>query len=205
MRDLCRQEGLKGLHLIACVGDAARARAAAEDGYDAVTAYNWPGLGKTDEGMYASFAGLLEGYRRHWSEVAAQSPIPLAPLPVSGGWDSRPWHGENNLIRFGRTPELFKQHLLDARKFLESRDSHGSGKSILIEAWNEWGEGSYIEPQQEFGFGYLDAIRDVFSSGERNHQDVTPADVNLGPYGVPEPEPMRTSWDFGTAHRAGLP
>ena len=56
--------------------------------------------------MYAPFEALLGAYRRHWSDMVEQSPIPLSPLPVSGGWDSRPWHGENNLIRFGRTPDL---------------------------------------------------------------------------------------------------
>ncbi|MGC8639810.1 MAG: glycoside hydrolase family 99-like domain-containing protein [Isosphaeraceae bacterium] len=196
MRDLCRKEGLKGLHLIACVGDSGGAREAAREGYDAVTAYNWPGLAMAGTGLKAPFATLLEGYRRHWTDLVEQSPIPLSPLPLSGGWDSRPWHGENNLIRFGRTPALFKQHLKDARKFLEARSGTANGrKSVLIEAWNEWGEGSYIEPHREFGFGYLDAIRDVFTSGGA-HQDVTPADVNLGPYDVAEPPPSRISWDF---------
>jgi Glycosyltransferase WbsX len=196
MRALCRQEGLAGLHLIACVGDAGGARQAAEEGYDAVTAYNWPGLEMTGKGMYAPFEALLGAYRRHWSDLGEQSPIPLAPLPVSGGWDSRPWHGENHLIRFGRTPALFKRHLVDARTFLEASGSKGGEKSVLIEAWNEWGEGSYIEPHREFGFGYLDAIRDVFTAGPGAHQDVTPADVGLGPYDVPEPPPTRTAWDF---------
>ena len=149
--------------------------------------------------MYAPFETLVEGYRRQWSHLVEQSPVPLSPLPVTGGWDSRPWHGENELIRFGRTPVLFKQHLIDARKFLEERrTSPGAGKSVIIEAWNEWGEGSYIEPHQEFGFGYLDAIRDVFTAASKSHQDITPADVNLGPYDVPEQRRSRTSWDFTT-------
>ena len=81
-----------------------------------------------------------------------------------------------------------------------------ANKSVLIEAWNEWGEGSYIEPHREFGFGYLDAIRDVFTASPGAHQDVTPADVELGPYDVPEPPPTRTDWDFADRSRkAGLP
>ena len=107
------------------------------------------------------------------------------------------WHGENNLVRYGRTPELFKRHLLDAKNLLASIPPRpGSPPMILVEAWNEWGEGSYIEPHQEFGFGYLDAIREVFTDAPQAHDDVTPADAGLGPYDVPPAPPARTAWDF---------
>lgn len=197
MRAECQRAGLRGLYLIACVGDAGGARRAAQEGYDAVTAYTWPHLGMTGEGMFAPFETLVPGYRRQWEHLFAESPIPLTPLPVCGGWDSRPWHGENNLVRFGRTPELFKRHLLDAKQVIETRISKlETRKAVLVEAWNEWGEGSYIEPHSEFGFGYLDAIRDVFTDATKAHDDATPADVGLGPYDVPSLPPAKTSWEF---------
>jgi hypothetical protein len=178
----------------------------------------------TGGSRYAPFETLLDGYRRQWEHIHEQSPIPLCPLPVCGGWDSRPWHGDNNLVRFGRTPELFRRHLLDARKFLEARQAiaprgkdevhespsleesttirgtRGARPSnpaglVLIEAWNEWGEGSYIEPHKEFGFGYLDAIRSVFTDASAAHDDLTPADVGLGPYDVPA-QTFQAAWDF---------
>ena len=190
MRAECVRAGLKGLHLVACVGDAGGARHAAQEGYDAVTAYNWPGLGMTGEGKYAPYETLVPAYLRHWEHIIEQGTIPLSPLPICGGWDSRPWHGENNLIRYGRTPELFAKHLRDAKQLLQS------GNMILVEAWNEWGEGSYIEPHQEFGFGYLDAIREVFTDAPKAHDDVTPADAGLGPYDVTSTPPAQTAWDF---------
>lgn len=196
MRAECRQAGLKGLRLIACVGDLGGARQAAQEGYDAVTAYNWPHLGMSGQGNWAPFAALIDGYHRQWEHLRQHSPVPLWPVPVSGGWDSRPWHGEANLVRFGRTPALFRQHLLAAKQFLaQTAPGPFPNNWLLIEAWNEWGEGSYIEPHQEFGFGYLDAIRDVFTSAAEPHIDLTPADVGLGPYDVP-PQPVRTSWEF---------
>lgn len=196
MRAECQRAGLKGLYLLACVGDAGQARQAATEGYDAVTAYNWPGLGMSGDSNYAPFATLLEGYRRNWEHILAQAPIPLL-LPVNGGWDSRPWHGDNNLVRFGRTPELFKRHLLDAKQLLRTSTLKSQiSNLVLIEAWNEWGEGSYIQPHNEFGFGYLDAIREVFTDAPKMHADLTPADVGLGPYDVPPQEFSRTVWDF---------
>jgi hypothetical protein len=196
MREECRRAGLPGLYLLACVGDAGEARRAATEGYDAITAYNWAGLGMTGSGLYAPFATLVDGYHRQWGQLSEQCPLPLV-VPLSGGWDSRPWHGENNLVRYGRTPELFRQHLVAAKRFLEARPrTNAAPDVVLIEAWNEWGEGSYIEPHQEHGFGYLDAIREVFTTAPNDHLDIVPADVGLGPYEVPSDPPGRHAWSF---------
>jgi glycerophosphoryl diester phosphodiesterase len=196
MREECVKAGLRGLYIIACVDGAGSAIAASLQGYDAVTAYNWPALGMDPSTGRAPFDGLVDAYRRNWEDIAARSPIPLL-LPISGGWDSRPWHGEGALVRYGRTPENFKRHLQDARHMLD--DERFKGKllpMVLIEAWNEWGEGSYIEPHAEFGFYYLDAIRDVFTEARKEHIDLTPSDVGLGPYDVPLSDLYKTAWDF---------
>lgn len=196
MREECRRAGLGGLYLLACVADAGEARVAAEEGYDAITAYNWAGLGRSGSSLFAPFATLIEGYHQQWKQLRETSALPLL-LPVSGGWDSRPWHGQNNLVRYGRTPELFRDHLVEARRFLEAQPARSAvERFVLVEAWNEWGEGSYIEPHQEFGFGYLDAIRDVFTGAPREHLDLVPADVGLGPYDVAMDSPGRTAWTF---------
>ncbi len=36
---------------------------------------------------------------------------------------------------------------------------------VTINSWNTWSEGSYLEPHQEFGYGYLEAIKKVFVEG----------------------------------------
>ncbi len=196
MREECRRAGLKGLYLTACVSDAGVARLAAAQGYDAVTAYTWPGSGMVGEGMFAPFETLVPAYRRKWENLATESPIPLAPVLVCGGWDSRPWHGDQGLVRFGRTPDLFKQHLREARAFLETSPAGCKlPKMMLVEAWNEWCEGSYIEPHQQFGFEYLDAIRNVLTDAPKAHAETTPADVDRGPYAVAA-YPTNTSWAF---------
>lgn len=189
MRGECVRAGLPGLYLLARVNDAAQARLAATEGYDAVTSYNWPHLGVPAGEMRAPYATVLEGYRRQWQHILATADIPLVP-PVCGGWDSRPWLGENNFIRFGRTPALFEQHLRDARALLDNHPAHARLRNMLIiEAWNEWGEGSYIEPHTEYGFGYLDAVRRALTSAPEPHEDVAPVDVGRGPYNVPDLPP----------------
>ena len=69
----------------------------------------------------------------------------------------------------------------------------------IVEAWNEWGEGSYIGPHSEYGFEYLEAIRKVFAPDSPQPLPVTPRDIGLGPYDVHRPEAdasPKTAWDF---------
>jgi hypothetical protein len=196
MRSECVRAGLKGLYLVACVADAAQARAAATAGFDGVTGYTWPHLGVPAGEFRAAYATILEGYRRNWEHILDTADISLLP-PVCGGWDSRPWHGENNFIRFDRTPELFRQHLRDARHFLESQSGSSRLRSILIvEAWNEWGEGAYIEPHREHGFGYLDAIRESLTDEQGNHVDLAPIDLSRPALEVARQDNYQTSWEF---------
>jgi len=42
-------------------------------------------------------------------------------------------------------------------------DARGGPKVLNVNAWNEWTEGSYLEPDTVHGMAYLEAIRDVFA------------------------------------------
>ena len=35
---------------------------------------------------------------------------------------------------------------------------------LYINAWNEWGEGTYLEPDSKYKFGYLEAIRSIIKN-----------------------------------------
>ena len=53
---------------------------------------------------------------------------------------------------------------------------------LILDNWNEWGEGHYLLPYTEYGFGYLDAIRKVFTDAPAEHTDLIPEDIGMGPY-----------------------
>jgi hypothetical protein len=57
------------------------------------------------------------------------------------------------------TPEEYGKLLTAARAFIEKR---GLRKFVSIEAFNEWLEGSFVEPSTQWGLTYLEAIREAF-------------------------------------------
>lgn len=72
-------------------------------------------------------------------------------------WDNTPRTGTMGLSYINSSPELFKEHL----KKLATK--YKDAEYIYINAWNEWGEGAYLEPDEEYGYGYLEAIQKVIA------------------------------------------
>ena len=98
--------------------------------------------------------------RNAWDEYAD---IPVFPT-VSIGWDDTPRFpdkGEKDVTRWNHNPEVFRQYLQIAKEYADSH-SKGQPRFVLINAWNEWVEGSYLLPDKVNGFGYLEAVRSVF-------------------------------------------
>lgn len=75
--------------------------------------------------------------------------------------DRSPRAGKKASILVGSTPVLFGQFLKDTLEIV--KDKPIEHRIIIINAWNEWGEGNYLEPDQRFGRGYLDAIKNALS------------------------------------------
>jgi len=82
---------------------------------------------------------------------------------VSIGWDNNPRFStfRPGIVK-NNTPANFKTALQKAKAFCEE---HGLSM-VTINSWNEWTETSYLEPDDLYGYGYLDAVRDVFSEKE---------------------------------------
>ena len=60
------------------------------------------------------------------------------------------------------TPGKFAVCLEKAKQFIDRYSLNP--KLITVNAWNEWSEGSYLEPDEKFGLGYLEAVRKIFST-----------------------------------------
>ncbi len=74
------------------------------------------------------------------------------------GWDNTP-RNKNGAVIKGADPILFGSYL--SRLMAINHDKNRPLRWVFVNAWNEWGEGAYLEPDTKFGEGYLEAIRDT--------------------------------------------
>ena len=61
------------------------------------------------------------------------------------------------------TPGAFQAWLeeaLDQTRLLHS----GDARLVFVNAWNEWAEGAYLEPDMRFGHTYLEAVRNALDA-----------------------------------------
>ncbi len=78
------------------------------------------------------------------------------------GWDNTARKAFQNAckVHYGATPELFKQWLIDI--IAESKRVHDKENDIcFVNSWNEWAEGSHLEPCLRYGYGYLQAVKEA--------------------------------------------
>lgn len=74
------------------------------------------------------------------------------------GWDNSARRGVNSKYIFENvTPDVFKKYF----KMQYNRAVQANHELMFINAWNEWAEGTYLEPDERFGLGYLEAIKAV--------------------------------------------
>jgi O-antigen biosynthesis protein len=79
------------------------------------------------------------------------------------GWDSTPRHRDRSFVLENATPGAFQAWL--EWTYRRTRvQNFGDERIVFINAWNEWAEGSYLEPDSEFGHGFLEAVRNARES-----------------------------------------
>ena len=69
-------------------------------------------------------------------------------------YDDTPRRGKKGTIFKNASPKVFEESL---RNILWKSKEIGN-EFVFINAWNEWGEGMYLEPDTEEGYSYLEAV-----------------------------------------------
>ena len=70
-------------------------------------------------------------------------------------WDNTPRRGKNAIFYAGASPKLFEEYM---QRQLEQSEEAGC-RYLFINAWNEWGEGAYMEPDSRYGWAFLNALK----------------------------------------------
>jgi len=188
MRELCRDAGFDGIVL------PAGSRFQPSDlptwtvacGLDYAFAYGWHMQvnGSPPEQIIRSQLFSMTRWQ-NWGQ------IPLLPT-ASMGWDPRPWQRPDpfqdayyppTMIRWQLNPSDYRTLLVRIRKLMADLPEDSLGRRmLLLDNWNEWGEGHYLAPHRQYGFGYIQAVREVFTKADNEPDHRLPQELGLGPY-----------------------
>jgi hypothetical protein len=172
-RQAARNFGLNGIYFVLCTeaSDFWVKDFAVRAGFDALSAYNYHfgvegNLHKATRPSH-SFSELSADYQIQWKWILKNSALPYF-VPMTSGWDKRPWGGSEDPLHDNSmsTPQEFEAHLRAGYTAITTNQSKTKGIGMLC-CWNEYGEGSIIEPSKRYGFEYLQRIQKVFGKDKK--------------------------------------
>jgi hypothetical protein len=146
-------------------------------GFDAAVEFPPHGLavrtGAPAEMLVEGFEGSFYDYARTAANFG-QRPLPSYPLfrTVMPSWDNTPRGLLRGHIFADSSPALYERWL---RRIVDQTRQlrFGDERTVFINAWNEWGEGNYLEPDQQNGRAYLEATRRVLGGGDVREEGLT--------------------------------
>lgn len=77
---------------------------------------------------------------------------------INPNFDHSPRSAHRGVILNNSTPSRWKDFC--CRIFDLCKNRNAEENLVFIKAWNEWGEGNYLEPDLKYGHGYLEALKD---------------------------------------------
>lgn len=118
-------------------------------------------------------------YMRHWDEMTKHMFFDIRDVVnyavethprsypcircITPSWDNSPRKAAcGAMVVYDASPSVFKDFMVAKIKETALADYPMDGM-LLINAWNEWGEGAHLEPDVKNGYRYLDVVRDVCS------------------------------------------
>ncbi len=171
-RQLVSEKGYPGVHLQACArGDRSMNLSGVDGsmsipydqvvkmmGFDSFSHYQFCHI--TDPtGPYPEVLSRVEA---EYKRIDAMPTVPYFPH-VSCGWDNNPRFAMDDIhprITTEATPENFEKGLRLAKEYADTHPL--PAPLITVNSWNEWTETSYLQPDDQYGYGLLEAIAKVF-------------------------------------------
>lgn len=160
-----RLKGFPGVYMVGSTPGLAHwvKRVIPDSGFSAYSAYNYH-VGYQGEAAKSvrrgrTYESMREVYRVNWRWILENGSLNYI-VPMTSGWDDRPWGGAPGQ-QSPSTLKEFQEHMVDARTLMDAYPQKTMKMGVIC-CWNEFGEGSYVEPTVTEGFQRLQAIKSVF-------------------------------------------
>jgi O-antigen biosynthesis protein len=166
-RMFCRQEGLGEIYLAMVESAAFADQEINPSNYGCDAAVEFPPIGGTrgyavppsGEIINQDFSGTVIHYHQMAKYYVGKKNPAYRRFPgVMPGWDNTARRQNNGVCFEYSTPGAFQAWL---EKSIEKTEEHHERdeRLVFINAWNEWAEGAYLEPDRRFGHSFLEAVR----------------------------------------------
>lgn len=177
-RRLAKKEGLKGLHLVAT--NSFGFTNYKELGFDAIVEFPPHGVAAGNinaklEFYNGEFSGNVYDYQevvnfsldRLEMQKNEQASAGYYPT-VMTEWDNSARKPGKGNVFFGATPAKFHGWLSGCYEW--SKQVHPKeSRFVFVNAWNEWAEGTYLEPDKKYGYAYLNAVRSAINEAHEGN------------------------------------
>lgn len=187
-RDWCRKNGLGEIY-IAYVQSFEK-RNPIEYGIDAAIEFppnrgNPPNVTTEAVDLSPKFSGLIYDWRiflkRSQEYESTTYPLFRGACP---SWDNTARRKDRGTIFVNSDPKLFENWLVNAIEDSVIRFPKQENRLIFINAWNEWGEGAHLEPDQRYGYAWLQAIRNAHNSVMQSRSTILLVSHDAHPHGA---------------------
>ena len=172
LRKSAKSRGLPGLHLQLTYWGEKSMNLSGVDGGKAVTStklVDMLGFDSITNYQFVHFTDIDRDYNEimkdvltEWENIEKTFDIPYFPH-VSLGWDNNPRFKDlrRGIVK-NNTPENIAEALKKAKLYADSHPEQAP--LITINSWNEWTETSYLQPDDIYGYGYLEAVKKIFAT-----------------------------------------
>jgi hypothetical protein len=166
LRQAARAHGLPGVFVVGSVyigtcvdrvGWDNFASLLSGESWDALTQNSYPAAACERDGEQP-YSDIVAAGQAGWDRYAQRLGYPTIPQ-VQAGWDPRPWNEaiDGHLWWFDRTPAQFGGFVSDAAAWAAAHPIPGKSL-VLVNSWNELGEGQTVVPTKEDGYAYGQAL-----------------------------------------------
>lgn len=118
---------------------------------------------KFRNGLFAQNAYSYSYLCKEIENTRMKNNIKKTYLSAFPGWDNTSRKDEAGYIVSKSTPKRFGKHIEKMLYFSE----RAGNKYLFLNAWNEWSEGAYVEPDQKYGYAYLNELRKGITKYEK--------------------------------------
>jgi len=182
-RELCREAGMSEIHL--CAVQSFGLDDPRPYGFDAAVEFpphtkhvfcdpwSFPGIRPDFEGYLEDYTAVVR------NQLARRWPDYQLYRGVMPAWDNTPRRGTKAHILVHSSPETYETWLHEMVQ--RSLKHSGQEPLVFINAWNEWAEGAYLEPDQQLGHARLMATRNALRRGPSGQTAGLQRNASAGP------------------------